>query len=163
MNDSPSAADALAAWRDEQAVRDLVARTAARLDREDFIGWLELFDVGAEYELCAYSPEIRRSMSWWKSGRAALEKQLREIPQHERDTASRLHVLGPVLVELDGDRARAETPFALFRTMSDGETRLYAVGRYEDDVVKKSGSWFYTRHRNILETRVLDSFTHVPL
>ncbi len=163
MNDSPSTADALASWRDEQAIRDLVARTAVRLDREDFAGWLELFEAGAEYELCAYSPEIRRTMSWWKSGRAALEKQLREIPQHERDTASRLHVLGPVLVELDGDRAHAETPFALFRTLPDGETRLYVVGRYEDDVVKKSGTWFYARHRNILETRVIDAFTHLPL
>jgi len=162
MNDAPTI-DVLAAWRDQQAVRDLVARTAARLDREDFSGWLELFDAGAEYALCAYSPEIRRTMSWWKSGRATLEKQLREIPQHERDAASRLHVLGPVLVELDGDRARAETSFALFRTMPDGETKLYVVGRYEDEVVKKSGAWLYTRHRAILETRVLEAFTHVPL
>lgn len=162
MNDS-LAIDVLASWRDEQAVRDLVARTAVRLDREDFSGWLELFDAGAEYELCAYSAEIRRAMSWWKSGRAALEKQLREIPQHERDTASRLHVLGPVLVELEGDHAHAQTPFALFRTMPDGESTLYVVGRYEDEALKTSGTWLYTRHRAVLETRVLDAFTHVPL
>ena len=162
MNDSP-ANDLLAAWRDEQAVRDLVARTAVRLDREDFAGWLELFDAGGEYELCAYSTEIRRPMSWWKSGREVLEKQLREISQHERDPASRVHVLGPVLVELDRDRARAQTPFALFRTMPDGASALYVVGRYEDEVLNKSGTWRYTRHRAVLETRVLDSFTHVPL
>ncbi|HVA34049.1 MAG TPA: nuclear transport factor 2 family protein [Candidatus Baltobacteraceae bacterium] len=81
----------------------------------------------------------------------------------QRDTAIRLHVLGPVLIELDGDRARAQTPFALFRTISDGESTLYVVGRYEDEARKTSGTRLYTRHRAVLETRVLDAFTHVPL
>lgn len=163
MNDSAVTADALAAWRDEQAVRDLVSLTAARLDRQDLDGWLELFDEDAEYEITAFSPEIRHTMTWWKSSRPELQKLIKEIPQHECDPARRLHLLGPVSVTLDGDRARAEVPFALYRTTPDGKTDLYVVGRYENSLAKKSGRWLYTAHHTLLETRFLDAFTHLPL
>ena len=163
MSRSAALPDALAAWRDEQSVRDLVQTTAARLDAEDFAGWLALFDETAIYEISSYSPEIRRTMTWWTSDRPALEKILREIPQHEREPARRLRLLGPVSVLLDGDRAQAEVAFAVYRTLPDGETRLYVVGRYASSLIRKSETWLYIEHRVLLETRLLESFTHLPL
>jgi 3-phenylpropionate/cinnamic acid dioxygenase small subunit len=163
VSESATTVDAFSTWHDEQAIRDLVALTAARLDREDLAGWLELFDENAEYELTAFSPELRRPMSWWKSERAALEKLIGEIPRHERDPARRLHLLGPIAVALDVGRGRAEVPFAVYRTMPDGATLLYVVGRYENSVIKRGGRWRYTSHRVVLETRFLDAFTHMPL
>lgn len=163
MSGPAMAADMLAQLRDEQAVRDVVALTAARLDREDLVGWLELFDEGAEYEITTFSPEIRRPMSWWKSERPALEKLIKELHRHVRDPARRLHLLGPISIVLDAARAGAEVPFAIYRTMPSGETQLYVVGRYEDSLIRKSGEWLYVSHRAILETRLLDAHTHLPL
>jgi 3-phenylpropionate/cinnamic acid dioxygenase small subunit len=163
LNRPPIAVDEIAAWRDEQSVRDLVAITATRLDLEDLAGWLALFDEHAVYEITAFSPEIRRMMTWWKSERAALEKVVEEIPRHERDPARRLHLLGPISVTLETDRGSAQAPFAIYRTLPDGTTSLYVVGRYEDAVVKRDGAWRYSGHRAVLETRVLDAFTHLPL
>ena len=52
---------------DREAIRDLIQETAALLDNENFDGWLELFAVQSVYEITAYSPEIKDSMSWWNS------------------------------------------------------------------------------------------------
>ena len=148
---------------DEQAIRDLMAVTASRLDREDLAGWLELFDADSAYEIEAFSSEIRRTMSWWKSDRPALERLLEEAPRHERDRARRLHLLGAIEIELEADRARAQAPFAIYRTLPDGTSSLYVVGRYENSVIKRDGRWRYTYHKAVLDTRVLDAFTHLPL
>ncbi len=157
------AAELPGSYLERQAIADLVQSTARLLDSEDFSGWLALFDENCEYEITAYSPEIRRQMSWWKSDRASLEKTLKEIPRHVRDPGRHLHVVTPNLFEMSKESARVLSSFAAFRTGSDGETRLYVVGRYEDSLVKKSGGWRYAIHKVVLETRLLQGFTHVPL
>lgn len=151
------------AMLDRHAIHDLVHRTAALLDEENLDEWLNLFDENAAYELCAYSPEIRKWMSWWKSDRATLTRQLKEVDQHVRDPASRRRLVGAPRVELNGDRARAVSPFAVYRTTPEGQSSLYMVGRYEDALIKKSGAWLYTLHRAITDTRLLESFTHIPI
>jgi hypothetical protein len=44
-----------------------------------------------------------------------------------------------------------------------GETSLFAVGRYLDELVRVGSGWRFSVHRVQLETRVLDAFTHLPL
>jgi len=148
---------------DRLLIQELVNRTASLLDAEKLDDWLSLFDEDSAYELTAYSPEIRKWMTWWKSDRQALAKQLKDLGQHVRDPATRRRVVGAPLIDLDGNGAHAVSSFAIYRTMSDGQSSLYMVGRYEDDLVKKSSAWFYKLHRVVADTRLLDSFTHVPL
>ena len=153
----------LASQHERHAVQDLVQRTARLLDREDLDGWLALFDLNGEYELTAYSTELRRDLVWWKSDRAALQKILAEVTQHVRDPAHRRRVLGPAVIEFTADQAYAESAFAVYRTTREGETSLYAVGRYEDSLVRASDRWLYRTHRVVLDTRMLEMFTHLPL
>lgn len=148
---------------EKHAISELVHRTAALLDDEKLDEWLALFDEEAVYELCAYSPEIRKWMSWWKADRQTLAKQLSEVNQHIRDPASRRRVVGAPMIEMNGDRASAVSPFAVYRTAPDGQSGLYMVGRYEDLLVKKARSWIYASHRAIADTRMLESFTHIPI
>lgn len=150
-------------YLEKQAIADLVQSTARLLDNEDFDGWLALFDDNFEYEITAYSPEIRRQMSWWKSDRTSLAKILKDIPKHVRDPGRHLHVVTSNLIEISEDTANVLSSFAAFRTGSNGESRLYVVGRYEDRLVKKTGAWRYAVHKVVLETRLLQGFTHVPL
>ena len=163
MNTTPDIDAALAAVLERQAIQDLVVRTAILLDDENLAGWLALFDEDAQYELGAWSPEIRQAMSWWKADRAMLAKQLDEIAMHVRDPARRRHVLGGAQVDLAGDTATVVTPFSVYRTLPDGTTTLYLVGRYEDRLRRRCGQWLYTVHKAQVDTRVLDSFTHLPL
>lgn len=148
---------------DREAIRDLVQSTAILLDEEKLDGWLGAFDTAGTYELCAYSPEIRRWMTWWQSDRQTLEKMLKEVKQHVRDPARRRHVVSAPLVTLDGERARAVSHFSVYRTTPEGQSSLYMVGRYEDSFVKRSGAWLYASHKVIADTRMLDIFTHIPV
>jgi 3-phenylpropionate/cinnamic acid dioxygenase small subunit len=157
--DHPMSADLL----DREAVRTLVQRTAMLLDDEKFGDWLALFENEGTYELAAYSPEIRRWMTWQLSDHNALAKMLAEAQEHVRDPARRRHVIGLPLIELEGDQGHVTTSFSLFRTTPDGQSALYMVGCYEDRIVKRSGAWRYVVHKVIAETRMLDTFTHIPL
>jgi 3-phenylpropionate/cinnamic acid dioxygenase small subunit len=133
------------------------------LDDESFGPWLELFEVDGVYELSAYSTEIRRWMTWQLSDRDALEKMLKAVSEHVRDPAARRHVVGIPVLEVEGDRGRVISHFSLFRTMPDGQSSLYMVGRYDDRIIKRSGVWRYANHKVIVDTRMLDAFTHVPV
>lgn len=148
---------------EREAIRDLICQTAILLDDEDFDGWLALFAAEAEYELTAYSGELRAEMSWWKSNRDELANVLRDVHQHVRDPARRLHLVSPMRIEIDGDRATATSNFSVYRTLPSGESRLYVVGRYQDALIRSDGYWRYRVHCAVLDTRVLDIFTHVPL
>ncbi len=147
----------------KEAIRALIQDTASRLDREELDSWLDLFAAGAEYELTAYGPEIKTSMSWWKSTREELEKILDEVPQHVRDPGRRLHLVTPVSISVSGDSARALSHFAILRTDRDGHSALYAAGRYEDELVRDGDRWLYAIHRCVLDTRMLQTGTHLPL
>lgn len=152
-----------ASLADREAVRDLVQRTAVLLDQEKFDDWVGLFDAQATYELRAYSTELRRWMTWQLSDRDTLARMLQEVSEHVRDPAQRRHVVGYPLVELDGEQGRVQSPFSLFRTSPDGQSSLYMVGSYDDRVVKRSGGWLYASRTVVVDTRMLDMFTHIPV
>jgi 3-phenylpropionate/cinnamic acid dioxygenase small subunit len=148
---------------DIEAVRELVLRTAILLDDEKFEAWVDLFDPTGTYEMAAYSTEIRRWMTWQLSDRDTLAQMLKDVEEHVRDDAKRRHVVSMPLVELDGEHARVTSHFSLFRTSLEGQSSLYMVGCYEDQVVKRAGAWLYAAHKVVIDTRMLDSFTHVPV
>ncbi len=155
--------DRLSGLVEREAIRALIGSTAAFLDRDDLARWIGLFAPQAEYEITAYSRELRAMMSWWKTARPELDRMLEDVGQHVRDTGRRLHIVTPASIEVSGDRATAVSQFAVLRTGDDGESRLYAAGRYEDELIRDSGSWRYSRHRAVLDTTMLEPLTHLPL
>ena len=150
-------------FADREALRELVLRSAMLLDEEKLEDWLEAFDAEGTYELSAYSPEIRRWMSWWHSDRPTLEKMLKEVRQHVRDPAQRRHVVAMPLITLQGERAEGLSHFSVYRTTPEGQSSLYLVGRYQDRFVKRAGGWRFAARKVIADTRMLDAFTHIPI
>jgi len=146
-----------------EAVRDLIQRTGMLLDAEDFSNWLALFEADGVYLMRAYSTELRRWMIWQQSDRPTLERMLADVVDHVRDPSQRRHVIGYPAVEVDGNNARAASPFSLYRTSTEGQSSLYMVGRYKDRFVRSGDQWRYTEHIAIIDTRMLDMFTHIPV
>jgi 3-phenylpropionate/cinnamic acid dioxygenase small subunit len=144
-------------------IRDLVARTASLLDAEDFDGWLGLFDADGTYEMRAYSTEIRRWMLWQHSDRDTLARMLSEVGDHVRDPATRRHVVGYPIIGLDADQSRVTSNFSLYRTTPEGKSSLYMVGCYQDRLVRRGDAWLYAEHTVVVDTRMLDMFTHIPV
>lgn|GEM_PF-543727 len=148
---------------EQESIFKLIRQTASWLDEEKLHLWLKSFSIDSHYEIKASSPEIETEMSWWYSDKAELEKIIDEIPDHVRDKAKRLHLVTPISTQINKTRASVLTHFSIFRTATDGRSSLYVTGKYEDDVIKENGRWFYKTRTVLLDTRIIEPFTHLPL
>jgi hypothetical protein len=111
---------------DHAEIRDLLARYCVHLDLDDTERWVGLFTPDAVYEV--YGREF--------VGHDGLRGMAAAAP-------GGLHLGGPPMIDLDGDRART-TRNLLFVERSTGEAR-HAV--YEDDLVRTADGWRIARCR----------------
>jgi hypothetical protein len=116
----PSIAD------DHAEIRNLLARYCLYLDLDDAEAWVGLFTPDAVYQV--YGRE-------W-AGQDRLRDMATAAP-------GGFHLGGPVVIDLDGDRART-TRNLLFVERETGETRR-AV--YNDDLLRTPGGWRIIRCR----------------
>ncbi|WP_439534211.1 nuclear transport factor 2 family protein [Polymorphobacter sp.] len=143
---------------------DLPARTALLLDKRDFDAFLRLCTPDFQYRVQVWSPEIRRQMLWFDHDRAGLKALFEALPEHVLRPDQMLRHLGQSVIDLDGDNAaRIDTSLTVFMTGPDGQSRLWAVGRYEDRAVRLDGQWHLAERTTRLQTRDLGIGTHVPI
>lgn len=147
---------------EKETIRDLLQAAAWLLDTEAFNEWINLFAEEASYEVRAYSTEIGVEMSWMNLKKDELKAMLEQVPEHLRDLAQRLHFVSPVKLDIQEREAKSLSSFAIFRTTQEGISHCYAVGRYEDTLVKSNGAWRFLQRKVLLHTRVLEIATHVP-
>jgi methanesulfonate monooxygenase small subunit len=148
---------------------DLIYRGAALLDERRFEEWLQLTAARFRYSIGAYSPEIRREMTWLEHDRAGLLAQFELLGKHHLDHSIwfRQAVLQEVTQE-SPESLRSITRLAIYQTAIDvgdmhvesGSTRLFAVARYHDRIVLESGQWLLAERHARLDTRQLGIGTH---
>ena len=153
----------LAILLDKEAVRDVIFTTARLLDEDDMAGWLNQLSDDGVYEVTAFGPEIKSDMVWWRSNRVELVKILSEVEGHIRDAGIRRHLVTPISITLCGWQADALSHFSIIRTTPAGDSGVYAAGRYEDKLINENGKWKYALHKAVLDTRMFETFTHIPL
>jgi methanesulfonate monooxygenase subunit beta len=151
------------------ATRTIVAETVYRsgllLDAHDFEGYLELCAPDFRYSIEAYSPEIRRPMTWLDLDKSELSGLFRTLPRHNSDHAPLARHLTVYTVALDAESRRAEviTALQVFRTALDGgATALFAVGKIYDLVVLDGTHAQLARRTIKLDTRLLGIGSHIP-
>jgi uncharacterized protein (TIGR02246 family) len=120
MSDMPTVAD------DHAEIRNLLARYCMLLDLDDMDAWLELFTPDGLYEVYGRRAE----------GRDAIRALLTGAP-------GGLHLGGPPVIELAGDRAETLRNL-LFVDAATGEQRN-AV--YDDELVRTGDGWRIARCR----------------
>jgi 3-phenylpropionate/cinnamic acid dioxygenase small subunit len=147
---------------EKEAIRDLLQTAAWLLDTEAFTDWVELFVAEGNYEVHAYSTEIGVEMEWMNLTKDELSSMLEQVPEHLRDLAQRLHLVSSVKIDLADQEAHSLSSFAIFRTTPDGVSQSYAVGRYEDSLVKQDAAWRFLQRKVMLHTRVLEVASHLP-
>jgi 3-phenylpropionate/cinnamic acid dioxygenase small subunit len=105
---------------DDTAIRNLLARYCLFLDLDDVDGWVSLFTPDAEYHV--YGRAFR--------GTDGLRKMMSAAP-------GGLHLGGPPVIELDGDRARTmQNLLFIERGTSDMRSAVY-----NDELVRTSEGW----------------------
>lgn len=150
----------------DTAVRELVYRSCLRLDEGDFPGWLDLCAPDFRYTITAYSPEIRKEMTWLEQDRAGMEGLFKMLPKHNSDHSPLTRHASVYTVDLDeeGDRATAVTSVVVYRTALDGgATELFAVGKYFDEIDLEGESPLLAGRNVRLDTRELGIGSHMPL
>ena len=148
------------------AVRELVYRSCLRLDEGDFSGWLDLCAPDFRYTITAYSPEIRKEMTWLDHDREGMEGLFKMLPKHNSDHSPLTRHASVYLVERDEgrDEATATTSVVVYRTALDGgATELFAVGKYFDTVSLEGEVPLLTGRNVRLDTRELGIGSHFPL
>jgi len=148
---------------DRERIRELVARTARTIDAKAFSAYIECYSDTGQYVLEADSGEIGQRMIWLDMTRDELAALLEESPEHVHDLAERLHQVTVDEMTFSADKAQALSTFSVFRTDPAGVTEVYAVGQYEDALVKSGDSWLIQHRRVHVRTRMFRTPTPMPL
>ena len=102
-------------------------------------------------------------MTWLEADREDLRLLFKEYPQHVRDKAHRTHLVAPEEIEITAGAGTALSTFAVFRTDLAGQSALYAVGHYEDELVLEEGAWKLRCRKAKVTTRQFTTPTPMPL
>ncbi len=147
-----------------EQVAELIYRSFLTLDDLDFAGYIDLCHSDFKYKIGAYSPEIRKQMTWLEESRDSMKLLFESLPKHNSDH-SRLSRLGNVYLmkkESNGDWF-ALTFLQVFRTTLDGgASELFAIGKIKDTIREASGSPKLLNRDIQLETRMFGFGHHIP-
>lgn len=147
------------------AISELIYRSCMTLDDKQFTAYLELCDPAYHYAITAYSPEIRKQMTWLEHDKAGMQGLFANLPKHNSDHSplSRHVTVYTVTPSEDGSQAEVVSALQVFRTTLDGgTTELFAVGKLYDRVSLAGGAPKLLDRNVRLDTRMLGFGYHIP-
>ncbi|WP_333843434.1 aromatic-ring-hydroxylating dioxygenase subunit beta [Pelomicrobium sp.] len=146
-------------------VEELVYRSCMLLDEKDFKGYLDLCDPQFRYTITAYSPEIKKEMTWLEHDKAGMQTLFNNLPRHNSDHSPLTRHVTVYTVTVDDAKKEAQVVSGLqvFKTTLDGGiTELFGVGKLYD-TVRLDGDGAKLLRRNVrLDTRMLGIGYHIP-
>lgn len=129
---------------DRAAIGEVILGYAHAVDRRDLDAVAACFTPDAAYK--------------GSLGEGTIEVALAALRDRMRQYSSTMHFVGNQLVQLEGDRANAETyAIAYHQIEGDGERQNMAVGvRYLDTLVRTPQGWRICRREVTLEWQRFD-------
>ena len=138
------------------------------LDDKQFSAYLDLCDPAFNYKITAYSPEIRKDMTWLEHDKAGMQALFTNLPKHNSDQSPLTRHVTVYTVKEDAAAQQAQVISALqvFKTSLDGgATELFAVGKLHDQIslsgMPGAGPKLLAREVR-LQTRMLGFGYHIP-
>jgi methanesulfonate monooxygenase small subunit len=149
-----------------RSVCDFLYRACMMLDARNFKDWLDVCGEEFTYVIRAFSPEIRRDMTFLDLDLEGMTTLVKHLPRHNTDQSTFTRHMTVYTVEFDaaGTTCNTVSSVAVYRTELDGgTTHLFALGRYHDTLKMTPEGWRFTAREIRLETRNLGIGTHYPL
>src|ERR1700751_2552659 len=105
------------------------------IDNDQLESWPDFFDDPCIYKITTaanYRDGLQAAIVFANSRGMLVDRvsSLREANIYERHTYR--HILGAPSLEESVEGVRSQTPFVVVRIMRDGETQIFATGRYLD-------------------------------
>jgi 3-phenylpropionate/cinnamic acid dioxygenase small subunit len=145
-------------------VENLHARYAHALDEDRLEDWPNFFTERGIYRIATAENEARGLPLpvIYCEGRAMLRDRVQSLrhaniyePQRYR------HIVSSVLTEEAGNSVKSTCSFLVVRIMENGETMLFASGRYVDRISVKE--MLYEERVVICDSRRFDTLLAIPL
>lgn len=148
-----------------QSVRDFLYRACLMLDAREFKDWIDVCAEGFTYVIRAFSPEIRRDVTFLDVDLDGMTTLIKHLPRHNTDQSIFTRHMSIYTVDFESPTVcKTISSVAVYRTELDGgTTRLFAVGRYYDTLRLEPDGWRFAAREVRLETRNLGIGTHYPL
>jgi len=149
------------------AVADLLADYAALLDEDRLEDWLELFAEPCRYcilprenaDLGLPQPLMLCENKAMLSDRVVALRRANIFNIH-RD---RHLVGGPRIRRLGSDTWSLEASYAVYQTDTEGQSRLFSVGSYRDQVVFQAGRPLFRDKLVLADTAAIPTLLATPL
>ncbi|MPZ31978.1 MAG: methanesulfonate monooxygenase [Rhodospirillales bacterium] len=150
---------------DREAVRELIGRSCLLMDEERYADYLGLCTDDYSYRVTAFSAELRKDMIWLELSRNDLGSMFDMLPEHVKPEGTFVRHANVCAIQANGgaDRVHVTSTLTVYFTDLRGTSRLFAIGRYEDEV-DVSGEEPRLKARDVrLETRALGTGSQIPL
>ena len=139
---------------DTDAVKDVIYQSCLTMDDEKFDEYLALCAEDYQYKVTAYSPELRKEMIWLEQSRTDLMAMFEMLPEHVKPEGRFTRHAQVYRV--------APSALTIYFTNDRGDTKVFAIGRY-NDVVDTTGAAPRLKSREVrLETRSLGTGSQIP-
>ena len=147
-----------------EKIQNLHARYAHALDDDRLEDWPNFFTEGGVYRIATAENEARGLPLpvVYCEGRKMLRDRVQSLrhaniyePQRYR------HIISSVLIEEGKDFIKSTASFLVVRIMENGETLLFASGRYQDRISVKE--MLYEERVAVCDSRRFDTLLAIPL
>jgi 3-phenylpropionate/cinnamic acid dioxygenase small subunit len=123
----------VAALEDRYAICELLAHYCSAVDHRDWTAVANLFSRDGRADLPGF-------------GQATGRSEIRNLFSHIPDQVQQSwHMVSNEVIELTGDRARCRSSFDV--PLVAGEEACFALGRYEDELVREDQGWRFAERR----------------
>jgi len=147
-------------------VIDLLSRYCQAVDDDQLEQWVEFFVPECHYKVITIE-NIQQGLSAGMlmcNGLSMLKDRVTYIRKAAVFNVHRdRHILGHPVIEPDGADLRAITGFAVYQSEPDRESRLFAVGYYDDRIVRVNDSLKFASRIVVLENNSIKPLLCSPL
>jgi anthranilate 1,2-dioxygenase small subunit len=148
-------------------IQELIGDYAERIDEDRLEEWPELFADPCRYLVISranHEAGLRQGVMYAATRGMLLDRVFSIRRANIFEPHRYRHVVGPIsLKAVEGEVAVAHTHFLCVRIMHDGETTLFASGRYLDRIDTATIPFRFIERIVVLDSDKIDTLLAIPL
>ena len=149
------------------AIGDLCAAYADCIDDDRLEEWPDFFVADCRYLITSresHMAGLRHGVIYCASRGMLIDRVTSLRRANIFEPHRYRHIVGPAqLGKVEGGVAEARANFLAVRIMHDGESRLFATGRYLDRIAVASQPYRFIARTVVLDSRKIDTLLVIPL